>query len=68
MKDNWALLYACEVAARTDSSVVLAFNLVRNSKFILFCNHMVSLPMQVQSCRLTCLLGHVGQKPGPHSR
>lgn len=29
VKDNWALLYACEVAERSGSSVVVAFNLVR---------------------------------------
>ena len=28
IKDNWALLYACEVAQRSDSNVVLVFNLV----------------------------------------
>ena len=27
-RDNWALLYACEVAARSDSGVVVVFNLV----------------------------------------
>lgn len=32
VKDNWALLYACEVAERSGSHVVVAFNLVRNSK------------------------------------
>ena len=31
VKDNWALLYACEVAERSGSSVVVAFNLVRIS-------------------------------------
>lgn len=28
VKDNWALLYACEVAARSGSPVAVAFNLV----------------------------------------
>ncbi|KAL3156827.1 hypothetical protein ABBQ38_001097 [Trebouxia sp. C0009 RCD-2024] len=28
VKDNWALLYACEVAERSGSNVVVAFNLV----------------------------------------
>lgn len=27
-KDNWALLYACEMAQKTDSNVVVCFNLV----------------------------------------
>ena len=30
MKDNWGLLYACEVAERSGSSVVVVFNLVCN--------------------------------------
>ena len=28
-KDNWALLYACEMAHKTGSHVVVTFNLVR---------------------------------------
>ena len=33
-KDNWALLYACEVAQRSGSNVVVAFNLVQPSSAV----------------------------------
>ena len=33
-KDNWALLYACEVAQRSGSNVVVAFNLVQPSNAV----------------------------------
>ena len=49
MKDNWALLYACEVAERSGSSVVVAFNLVRNSKTS---SVKLILPMSAQPCSL----------------
>ena len=29
VKDNWALLHACEVAAKTGAPVAICFNLVR---------------------------------------
>ena len=37
-RDNWALLYACEVAARSDSNVVVVFNLVGAATAFLACD------------------------------
>ncbi len=57
-KDNWALLYACEVAQRSGSNVVVAFNMVKpaNAVATLLCLMLLKLaaiqPMQWTGCPL----------------
>jgi len=57
-KDNWALLYACEVAQRSGANVVVAFNLVNPADTVasLLCLMRLELaatqPMQWTGCPL----------------
>ncbi len=66
-KDNWALLYACEVAQRSGANVVVAFNLVNPAELILASQTLISTSrlrqrasflLQIATCaqcKLLCL-------------
>ncbi len=60
-KDNWALLYACEVAQRSGSNVVVAFNLVKTANAVatplclMRLKSAATQPMQWTGCPLPVL-------------
>ena len=73
-KDNWALLYACEVAQRSGSGVVVAFNLVHLLHTACGCNMHIGkfhlsecsfMPALAQSAFMTCAQSHTVKQDLP---